>query len=293
MMYNLLTQFATVNFIEFFRRVDWLNILIIIVVALIVLWIARRVVDDFVRHFVKRHKYASKKERQQRSDTLIAVFTTVITVLITVIAFSMVLVQLGVDLAAVAASFGALGVVLGIAGQSLFKSIFRGMIILMGNQMRIGDIVMITGVSGVVEQLNLLNTRLRDLDGTLHIVPNGEIIVLTNYSMGFANVNLDVRVSYEADIDQVVKVINQLGETMAQEDNWKDIIKTPIEFLRVDSFGESAVNIKALGEVTPGEQWGTAGEFRKRLLKEFAKQGIEIPLPQRIIQERSPKSTKS
>ena len=189
----------------------------------------------------------------------------------------MTLAELGVNLTAISASLGALGVVLGIAGQSLFKSIFRGMIVIMGNQMRIGDIVAITGVSGVVEQLNLLNTRLRDLDGNLHIVPNGEIIVLTNYSMGFANVNLDVRVSYDTDIDKVIKVINRIGKNMAQEEKWKDIIKTPVEFLRVDSFGESAVNIKALGEVTPGEQWGVAGEFRRRLLVEFAKEGIEIP----------------
>lgn len=110
--------------------------------------------------------------------------------------------------------------------------------------------------------------------------------------MGTANVNLDVRVSYDADVDKVVTVINQLGEKMAQEADWKELIKTPIAFLRVDSFGESGVNIKALGEVTPGEQWGIAGEFRKRLLVAFAKEGIEIPLPQRVIRTELP-ATKS
>ena len=282
-MEQSLIQPANIEPIESFSDISWLNIILIIIGSLVAVWLMRRVIRHFVSQFMKRHKYTTNRERQKRFDTLVSVFNTITTIVVSVIAFTLILVQLGVDLTAVAASVGALGVVLGIAGQSLLKSVLRGLTAIMGNQMRIGDIVALGGVSGTVEEISLINTRLRDLDGTLHIVPNGEITVLTNFSMGFANVNLDVRISYDSDIDKVIKVINKLGQEMAQEDAWREIIQKPISFLRVDSFGESGVNIKALGEVTPGEQWGAAGEFRKRLLSEFAKNNIEIPLPQRVI----------
>lgn len=278
-----LIQPLDVKPVESLGDISWLNIALIIVGSMAAVWLMRRAIKHFVRQFMKRHKYTTAKERQKRFDTLVSVFNTIIAILVSAIALALILVQLGVDLAAAAASIGALGVVLGIAGQSLFKSVLRGLVAIMGNQMRIGDIVALGGVSGTVEEISLVNTRLRDLDGTLHIVPNGEITVLTNFSMGFANVNLDVRISYNSDIDKVIKVINKLGQEMASEDHWREIIQKPISFLRVDSFGESGVNIKALGEVVPGEQWATAGEFRKRLLVEFAKNNIEIPLPQRVI----------
>lgn len=277
------------NVVQFFQGLDWVAILTIVIGAGIARWVAGLLVKSFLKQATKTHRYVSNKERQQRLDTLVSIFTTIITTLIALVAFALLLVQLGADLAAIAASLGALGVVLGIASQSVLKSGFRGISIILGNHMRIGDIVELGGVSGVVEQLNLLNTRLRDLDGTLHIVPNGEIIVLTNFSMGFANVNLDLRVSYDSDIEKVIKLVNDLGNKMAADEEWSGIIKEPIQFLRVDSFGESGVNIRALGKVSPGEQWGTAGEFRKRILIEFAKAGIEVPLPQMVVRNKDSK----
>jgi small conductance mechanosensitive channel len=138
-------------------------------------------------------------------------------------------------------------------------------------------------------------TRLRDLDGNLHVVQNGSVTTATNLSLGFANVNIDIGVSYDTDIDKLEKIINKLGEQLAQDENHKDNILEPIAFLRLDSFGDSSVNVKALGKVKPGTQWEIAGEFRRRLKKEFDKNGIEIPFPQRVIhhiQEESKTNSK-
>lgn len=282
------TLYAALNFSNFLRDTDWLSVLFIIISALVLLWFARRMVDDFVTQALRHHRYSSATERQKRIDTLSGIFTTIITIFILTVAAILLMVEFGVNLTAAAASAGALGVVLGIAFQSILADVTRGMSIILDNQMRIKDIVTVAGVSGVVEDISLRYSRLRDLDGNLHIVPNGEIVVVTNHSSGSSNVNLDVSVSYDSDMDKVVRVINQIGETMHEEKAWQESIVKPISFLRVDSFGESGVNIKALGEVLPGEQWAVAGEFRKRLLVAFEKEGIEIPFPQRVVHTSAP-----
>lgn len=275
-------------------QVSWGYVIGIIIGALLIRAVGAYVITELVKRSLKNHRYTSVKERQQRHDTLVATFMTVMTATLIVVALILILVEFGVNFAALLASAGALAVVGGIAGQSILKDLTKGVSIILYNQMRIGDIVTVVDTfSGVVEHFSLRFTRLRDLDGNVHIVPNGEITVITNHSLGYANVNLDLSVSYDSDIDHVIKVINQVGQSMGGEAEWKDIIKTPVEFLRVDSFGDSAVNIKALGEVQPGEQWAVAGEFRKRLKEAFDREGIEIPYPQRVIHQMPPKAIKT
>lgn len=271
-------------------EVSWVNILIIIAGAVLIRVLSKHFIGTLVDGAIRSHRYSSKKERTQRRDTLVAIFMTVITVLIVATAVILIMVEFGVNFTALIASAGAIGVVAGIAGQSLLKDMLKGVSIILYNQMRIGDIVTVAEFSGVVEALSLRFTRLRDLDGDVHIVPNGEITVVTNHSLGYANVNLDVSVSYDSDIAKVEKIINQVGESMDGEPEWDEIINKPISFLRVDSFGESGVNIKALGEVIPGEQWAVAGEFRRRLKEAFDKEGVKIPYPQRVIHTISDKS---
>jgi small conductance mechanosensitive channel len=134
-----------------------------------------------------------------------------------------------------------------------------------------------------VESVTIRITRLRDLDGALHIVRNGDISVATNLSFGYSNVNVDLRVSYDSDVDKVAEIINKVGSEMAAEEVWQERIVEAIQFLRVDSFGHSSVHIKALGKVLPGAQWDVAGEFRKRIIPGFKAAGVEIPLPQRVV----------
>lgn len=128
-------------------------------------------------------------------------------------------------------------------------------------------------------------TKLRDLDGNLHIVSNGSVGVITNMTFKYANVNVDIPVTYTTDIDKAKKVINEVGIELAGDEAMGKDITEAIQFLRVDRFDASVMIIKALGKVTAGTQWDVAGEFRRRIMIAFDKKGIEIPYPQVVVHE--------
>jgi len=153
----------------------------------------------------------------------------------------------------------------------------------MENQYRVGDVASVAGVTGTVEEVNLRKTVLRDLDGAVHHVPNGEIRVASNYSRHFARVNLDISVAYNTDLDYAINVINDVRLKMAQEEGWKPLFRTVPQVLRVNKLGESGIDIKITGDVKPLEQWRIMGEMRKRIKTAFDKAGIEIPWPHRKV----------
>ena len=145
--------------------------------------------------------------------------------------------------------------------------------------------VCLDGTCGLVEDINLRKTILRDLDGIVHHVPNGEIKKASNLSKQFARVNLNIGISYKENLDKVIGVINKVGKELAEDPQWKDLILKPPQFLRVDDFGESAMIIKILGETKPLKQWDVTGELRKRIKTTFDKEGIEIPFRQITIHQ--------
>lgn len=266
-----------------------IQVLLIVIAIWALQMLVNAVLVGLVRRLVPRRKFASKLDEKKREDTLITIFKTGFAVLIWTVGILIVLSQLNVNIAALATGAGLLGIIIGFGAQSTIKDFLAGLFIIVENQYRVGDIVTLNAggveVAGQVEDISVRITRLRDLDGNLHIVQNGSAVVVTNLSIGFANVNVDVGVSYTADVDLVEKVINEVGTEMAEDEKWKADILESIQFLRVDSFGESAVNIKALGKVRPAMQWDVAGEFRRRIKKAFQKQGIEIPLPQMVVHQ--------
>ena len=219
-----------------------LGVVVTIIVMIVAIYVARRLIYVLTVTALSKQHYPDKKERRQRIDTLTGVFNRIIALVIGVIALVVILTQLGVDVTALIAGIGALGVVIGLAGQSMFKEIYRGISLLLFDQMRIGDIVEVAGRSGVVESVSLLITRLRDLDGQLHHVPNSEITTVTNMSQNFANVNFDIRVSHDTDVDQAEKIMNELGQEILKDEAIAGFIIEPIEFLRVDSIDGVGIN---------------------------------------------------
>jgi small conductance mechanosensitive channel len=159
------------------------------------------------------------------------------------------------------------------------KDIVAGLFIILENQYRVGDVVRIADVSGIVEDINLRRTALRDLDGIVHVVPNGEIRVASNFTKEWSRVNMNVSVAYGEDLDHVISVINRVGKELAEDSQWAPSILTPPRALRVDNLGNSGIEIKILGETKPIRQWDVMGELRKRLKKAFDEEGIEIPWP--------------
>lgn len=271
---------------------QFIRVVLIIAALLVIQFIVRRVIDQVVSRAISSHHYLSKREQQQRLETLTSLFKAATTVIVWVIAIIVILQELGVNLAALATGAGLIGIVVGFGAQSMIKDFLSGMFIILENQYRIGDVVTIAGHSGVVEHVSIRMTKLRDLDGSVYFVPNGEITTVQNMTLEFSNVVIDVSVSYETDVSLAEKIINEVGEKLAEDPDWQDRIIEPVKFLRVDKFGESGVYLKALGKVNPAEQWGVAGEYRKRLMLAFEAKGIEIPLPQRVIHDEKSRKKK-
>jgi len=167
----------------------------------------------------------------------------------------------------------------GFGAQYLIRDLIAGVFILMENQYRVGDVVKVADVIGLVDEINLRKTVLRDLDGIVHHVPNGEVRVASNYTRHFARVNLNISVAYGTDLDFAIEVINRVCQEMAEEEQWSKVIRSVPQVLRVDSLGDSGIDIKIMGDVKPLEQWNVMVQLRLRIKNEFDKVGIEIPWP--------------
>jgi len=264
--------------------VSWLidhgiRILVIVVVGAVLWFALNKFLPPIVRRLMVTTKGESKEGIKKRRDTLVGVLTGVGRVFIGIVAIMMVLDEVGVNITPVLAGFGIAGLALGFGAQYLIRDLIAGMFIIMENQYRVGDVARVADIAGLVEQVTLRKTVLRDLDGIVHHVPNGEIRTASNFTRHFSRVNLNISVAYDTDLDHAISVINRVGQELAEDEKWRKVIKTPPQVLRVDNLGDSGIDIKILGDVKPIEQWGVMGELRLRLKKAFDAEGIEIPWP--------------
>ena len=269
-------------------------ILLIIVVAVISAWLAGIFVHGIVKALMDREategtaQELSAVEVKKRMETLDQLATNVIRFFIVVIAALMILGKLGLDIGPAVAGLGVVGIAVGFGAQTLVRDYLNGSLILIENQFSKGDVVRLAGVAGTVEDFNLRRTTVRDIDGAVHTVPNGEIKVASNLTRVWARINQDVVVAYGTDIDKAIRVVDDVGRTMAGEPEWKRrILETP-RVERVEALGEYGVTLKILGSVRAQEQWAAGGEFRKRLLAALQARGIEIPRPQRVVLSQDP-----
>jgi small-conductance mechanosensitive channel len=232
-----------------------------------------------VYHAVKQTKGESREGIRKRTDTLTGVFVSTGKVLIVLTIILMILSELDIPIGPALAGLGIAGVALGFGAQYLVRDLIAGTFVILENQYRVGDVVKVADITGMVEEVNLRRTVLRDLDGIVHHVPNGEIRAASNYSRHFSRVNLNISVSYGTDLDHAIRVINRVGKKLAEDKEWSERIISAPQVLRVHKLGDSGIDIKILGDVKPLAQWDVMGELRLRLKKAFDKEGIEIPWP--------------
>ncbi len=218
-----------------------------------------------------------------REKTIISVVTSIITVAVLAVATVMILSALGVNTAPLIAGAGVFGIAIGFGAQDFVRDFIAGMFIIIENQYRVGDVVAMNGVGGKVESITMRMTTLRDLDGNVHHIANGNIDIVTNKTMDFSKINMNIGVGYSSDIDKVEVVINTIGSKLAKDKDFKDDILEAPYFLRIARFSDSSVEIKIMGKTLPTRQWAVAGELRKRLKVAFEKEGIEIPFPQIVV----------
>ena len=265
-------------------------ILAILIAAAIVIRLAHVFVRGIARALLNRENLEgtalelTAPELKKRQDTIESLAVNVIRFFVVVIAGLMIL-ETGfrLDIGPAIAGLGIAGIAVGLGTQHLVRDYLNGALILAENQYAIGDVVRIAGVSGVVEDFTLRRTTLRDQDGTVHTVPNGEVTVASNLTRVFARVNQDVQVVYGTDIEKATEVVDGIGRSMADDADWGPRILEAPHVDRVSALGELGVTLKILGTVRASEQWAVGGELRKRLLAGFTAAGIEIPQPQRVV----------
>ena len=256
------------------------HILLIVALSLALYYLLRHFVPIMVRRTVSRTmKGKPKTAIKKRGDTLSTMFINTGIVGIAVIAIFTIVAELGINVTPALAGLGIAGIGVGFGAQSLVKDIFNGVFILLENQYGLGDVVRVAGVAGLVEEVTLRRTVLRDLDGIVHSIPNSEIGVASNYTKEWSRVNVNISVGYGEDLNRVIAVINKVGKQMAEDPQWGPLILKSPQVLRVDDFGDSGIAIKILGDTKPLSQWDVMGELRLRLKEAFDKEGIEIPWP--------------
>src|SRR6476620_4169726 len=245
---------------------------LIVIAAFLTIRLAGLLVHGIVKALLDREategtaQELSAVELQKRMDTLDGLGLRVLQVFIVAIALLMVLGKLGLDIGPAVAGLGVIGIAVGFGAQTLVRDYLNGALILIENQFSKGDVVRLAGVSGTVEDFNLRRTTVRDIDGVVHTVPNGEIKVASNLTRVWARINEDVLVAYGTDIDRAIDVVDAVGRELHEDPVWKRrILETP-RVERVEALGEYGVTLKILGSVRATDQWAAGGEFRKRLL---------------------------
>ena len=263
---------------------DGLRIVLILVLSWVVARVARRAIPRLLSSIMlTQASTADHDEIMKRSETLSSVFVGAAVTLIYISALFMILTELAVPIGPVLGGFGIAGIAVGFGAQYLVRDLIAGVLILAENHYRTGDVVTIAGTTGLVESINLRRTVLRDYDGQVIVVPNGEISVAFNKTKYWSRVNLDIGVAYKEDVDRVIEVLNEVGEDIAADPYYGLMLITPPQVLRLDSLDDSAVTFKMLGDCKPMKQWEITGEMRKRIKIRFDKEGIEIPFPHQTV----------
>lgn len=247
--------------------------------ALIVgLWVAYKVVSR-IGHRLVDQMAVRGKDAAARADTLWAIVRRLLLIVFFAVGVLWVPIVWGLNVAPLLAVGSVIGVAVGFGAQDLVRDVIAGFFILAEDQYRIGDVVRVAGVAGEVEDIRPRVTVLRDLDGNVHYVPNGEIKVASNLTQVFAQVVVDVGVAYKEPVDRVIEVIGDELRAMQRDPDWGPQIMEEPTVLGVDQLADSAVVIRALIKVTAEDRWGVRREALRRLKNRLDAEGIEIPFP--------------
>jgi small conductance mechanosensitive channel len=228
---------------------------------------------------LSKKKAIREDELTLRMKTLSKLINWLGSILIFIVVVYLVLENFGFSVAPLIAGAGIVGLAFGFGGQYLIRDLINGLFILIEDQYRINDVVKIGDLGGLVEDINLRITTLRDLEGRVIIIPNGEIKTVINYTKGYAQALFDIGVAYKENVDRVMKVIKDVGKEMRNDEYYGRLILDDLEMFGVDAFANSAVIIKFRIKTLPIKQWEVMREFRRRLKNRFDELGIEIPFP--------------
>jgi small conductance mechanosensitive channel len=273
------------DLVSYFRDVDPETKAVVVqtlrVIAILVLaWVLQAVAARLIRLFRAYMVGRTGPDEIGRVETLARVFRNAAAIVIVILAGTLVLGELGVSIAPILATAGVAGIAIGFGAQSLIKDYFNGFFLLLDDQVRQGDVVEVAGKGGLVEEVTLRYVRLRDFEGHVHFVPNGEIKVVTNRTREFATTVIEIGVAYREDPDDAFAAMQEVTAAMRAEPTWGERIAADLEVIGVERFADSAVILRARLKVVPAiQQWNVRREFLRRLKKALDERGIEIPYP--------------
>lgn len=224
-------------------------------------------------------KAGGSGEQEKRIRTLIGLLRKIAWIGSVVVAIVIILGILDIDIRPIITAAGIGGLALGFGAQSLVRDVISGFFMLLEDQIRVGDVVVLNGTAGEVVEMNLRTTVLRDLSGTVHIFPNGNITSVSNMTKDWSRYVIDVGVAYKEDVDYVMEVLKKIGAELSADPEFGQYILKPLEVLGVDNFAPSEIVIKVMITTVPLKQWYVGRELRRRIKKRFDELGIEIPFP--------------
>lgn len=256
-----------------------IQVAIILITAIILVVIGRWLIPRLIQARIPKIREEAPDQLAARSKTLARVVVQVFSIIVLVVTIIMILSALGVDIAPLLASVGIGSLALGFAAQNIIRDYLNGFFILMEDWYRVGEWVTISGMEGDVEEISLRRTVLREINGTMHFIPNSQIPLASNQTRDWARINLNITVAYKEDISRVYAVIDEVCQELRDDPDWGKGLTTTPNAMRVSNLGDHGVDICIRGYTKPGEQWGLTGELRKRIKNRFDQENIEIPWP--------------
>jgi len=299
--------------------VDWVvgkpsALLGLIVIGLIARWLLHRVIDRIVKRAevgvlpnrlsraisggrvgaaLNLRDEAGYTRRVQRAATMGTLLKSIVSGVVFTVIILMFIAELGYDIAPLIASAGIIGVALGFGSQALVKDFLSGIFMIFEDQYGVGDVVDLGEASGTVEAVSLRVTRLRDVNGTVWYVRNGEILRVGNMSQNWARTVLDVTVGYTEDLVKVRRALQDVAHDLWEDDDFKGLIIEEPEVWGVESLGVDGIVVRVTLKTAPMEQWGIAREMRERVKARFEHEGIDLAVAQRVMWQESAPSAAS
>lgn len=256
--------------------------LVAILIMAVIGWYLVRVVADRILKVADDGDEASLSIREKRAKTVSGLLTQVGRIVI--ITFVVILVlDTFMNITPLLAGAGIIGLAISFGSQSLVKDVISGFFILMERQFDVGDVVAIADKSGTVERMSLRMVVLRDLDGSIHVIPNGQISTVTNHTRGWSRAVVDLGVAYHTDVDEAIEILRDEAARFAADPLWKPRLDGIPEVVGVEGLGDSKVTLRVLLRTRPGKHWEVGREYRRRAIIRLDREGVKVPNPNRTV----------
>lgn len=262
-----------------------LHVILILALALVATLVIKKLLRKMKTHLLEKSVFADglTDEESKRAETLTRLIRKAVLIGLWIIVALIILKELGVEIAPILAGAGILGLAVGFGAQNLVRDVISGFFFILEDQVRVGDVAVVNGTGGLVEQINFRTIVLRDLEGVVHVFPNGTVSTLSNRTKTWSGYVFDLGVAYKEDTDTVIKIIAQVGEEMMRDPTFGPLMLDAPEIFGVDRFDDSAVVIKGRLKTKPIQQWVVGREFLRRIKYAFDEAGIEIPFPHQTV----------